>query len=133
MASGTLGGFVMALPLGLLSDRFDRRLIIIGAAITAAMTLLAIITLVPRGAVPWLQYLCVAPFGGTFMPTYSIVIAYVNDSMPEVEFVAAAGNLLIVQGAGAAVTPPTSLTFPRPCFQDTLSIRPRQSAASLAD
>jgi hypothetical protein len=67
------------------------------------------------------------------MPTYSIVIAYVNDSMPEGEFVAAAGNLLIVQGAGAAVTPPTSLTFPRPCFQDPLSIRPRQSAASLAD
>ena len=54
MASGTLGGFAMALPLGLLSDRFDRRLIIIGAAITAAMTLLAIIALVPVGAAPWL-------------------------------------------------------------------------------
>ena len=36
MACGTLGGFVAAWPLGLLSDRYDRRLVIIGAAAAAA-------------------------------------------------------------------------------------------------
>ena len=36
MASGTVGGFVAAWPLGLLSDRYDRRLVIIGAAAAAA-------------------------------------------------------------------------------------------------
>jgi MFS family permease len=105
MASGTLGGFVMALPLGWLSDRFDRRLIIIGAASAAAMTLLAMNAFVPLGAEPWLLYLCVALFGGTFMPTYSIVIAHVNDTIAQDDFVAAAGTLLLVQGVGAAVGP----------------------------
>ncbi len=36
MACGTVGGFVAAWPLGLLSDRYDRRLVIIGAAAAAA-------------------------------------------------------------------------------------------------
>ena len=36
MACGTLGGFLAAWPLGLLSDRYDRRLVIIGAAAAAA-------------------------------------------------------------------------------------------------
>ena len=39
MASGTVGGFLAAWPLGLLSDRYDRRLVIIGAAAAAAASL----------------------------------------------------------------------------------------------
>jgi MFS family permease len=41
MACGTLGGFVAAWPLGLLSDRYDRRLVIIGAAAAAATSLIS--------------------------------------------------------------------------------------------
>src|SRR5262249_45076974 len=40
MSCGTLGGFLMAWPLGWLSDRVDRRLVIIAASITAATMLL---------------------------------------------------------------------------------------------
>lgn len=105
MASGTLGGFVMAWPLGWLSDRIDRRFVIIGAAITAAAALLTMIALVPDDASPWLLDFCVFLFGGTIVPTYSIVIAHVNDAVRRGEFVAASGGLLIVQGAGAAVGP----------------------------
>src|SRR5438445_11033636 len=50
-------------------------------------------------------YLCVALFGGTIVPTYSVVMAHVNDSVGEGEFVAASGGLLIVQGAGAVAGP----------------------------
>ncbi|HEX2727640.1 MAG TPA: MFS transporter [Beijerinckiaceae bacterium] len=105
MASGTLGGFLMTWPLGWLSDRIDRRAVIIGAAITAATMLLALVATVPRDAPPWVIYLCVAVFGGTIIPTYSIVIAHVNDTVTPREFVAAAGGLLIVQGAGATLGP----------------------------
>jgi MFS family permease len=105
MASGTLGGFAMAWPLGWLSDRLDRRLVIIGAAVTAAATLVLMMALVPDDAHRWILYLCVALFGGTIVPTYSIVMAHVNDSVGEGEFVAAAGGLLIMQGVGAAVGP----------------------------
>ena len=105
MACGTLGGFLMAWPVGWLSDRLDRRLVIIGAAITATATLFAMMALVPEEPSRWILYLCVAIFGGTIVPTYSVVMAHVNDAVGEGEFVAASGGLLIMQGVGAAVGP----------------------------
>jgi MFS family permease len=105
MACGTLGGFLFTWPLGWLSDRLDRRLAIIGAAIIAAVTVLTIVAVVPNEAPRWILYLCVAIFGGTIVPTYSVVMAHVNDSVCAGEFVAASGGLLIVQGAGAVFGP----------------------------
>jgi MFS family permease len=105
MASGTLGAFLLAWPLGWLSDRLDRRLVIIGAAITAVASLLTMMALVPDDAHRWILYLCVALLGGTIVPTYSIVMAHVNDAVGKGEFVAASGGLLIMQGIGAAVGP----------------------------
>jgi MFS family permease len=105
MASGTLGGFLMAWPVGWLSDHFDRRRVIIGAAITATAALLLMILLLPDKPSRWILYLCVAIFGGTIVPTYSVVMAHVNDLVGEGEFVAASGGLLIMQGVGATVGP----------------------------
>ena len=61
--------------------------------------------LVPNDAPRWILYLCVGLFGGTIIPTYSIVMAHVNDAVGKGEFVAASGGLLIMQGVGAAVGP----------------------------
>ena len=105
MASGTLGGFLMAWPLGWLSDRLDRRLVIIGAAITATASLFTMMALVPDEPSRWILYLCAGILGGTIVPTYSVVMAHVNDAVGEGEFVAASGGLLIMQGVGAAVGP----------------------------
>jgi MFS family permease len=105
MASGTLGGFLMTWPVGWLSDRFDRRRVIIGAALTATAALFTMMALVPDEPSRWMLYLCVAIFGGTIVPTYSVVMAHVNDAVGEDEFVAASGGLLIMQGAGAAAGP----------------------------
>src|SRR5260221_4907938 len=103
MACGTLGGFLFTWPLGWLSDRLDRRLVIIGAAVIAAVALLTIVALVPDSAPRWILYLCVAIFGGTIVPTYSVVMAHVNDAVGKGEFVAASGRVLIRQCAGAVV------------------------------
>src|ERR1700736_2782994 len=54
MASGTLGGFLMAWPVGWLSDRFDRRFVIIGAALTATATLFTMMAFVPDEPSRWL-------------------------------------------------------------------------------
>ena len=105
MASGTLGGFLMAWPVGWLSDRLDRRRVIIGAAITATASLFIMMALVPDEPSRWILYLCAAIFGGTIVPTYSVVMAHVNDAVGEGEFVAASGGLLIMQGVGAAAGP----------------------------
>jgi MFS family permease len=105
MASGTLGGFVAAWPLGMLSDRYDRRLVIMGAAGASAASLIAMIVFVPANAYPWLLYLCVALFGGMIIPTYSLALAHVSDAVEPGEMVAATGGLLLAHGAGAAVGP----------------------------
>lgn len=105
MASGTLGGFLMAWPLGWLSDRVDRRVAIIGAALTAAASLCTMMALVPDEASRWILYVCAGVLGGTIVPTYSVVMAHVNDAVGEGEFVAASGGLLITQGVGAVAGP----------------------------
>ena len=66
---------------------------------TAAITFLVIVAFIPSDASLSAIYVCVALFGGTIIPTYSIVIAHVNDGVTPGEFVAASGGLLIVQGA----------------------------------
>lgn len=105
MACGTLGGFAAAWPLGLLSDRCDRRLVIIGAAAVAAGSLLAMLALVPGDAYPRLLYLCVALFGGMIIPTYSLALAHLSDAVAPEEMVAASGGLLLAHGAGATAGP----------------------------
>ncbi|WP_230530234.1 MFS transporter [Microvirga roseola] len=105
MACGTLGGFAMTWPLGWLSDRLDRRYVVIGASATAAVILLALVNFVPDTVSVWLLFICVAIFGGSVIPTYSVVIAHVNDMARPGEFVSAAGGLLILQGVGAAAGP----------------------------
>lgn len=73
MAGGTLGGFLMAWPIGQLSDRIDRRLVIVGAAVTASATLVVLMALVPDDATRWALYLCAAVIGGTIIPAESPV------------------------------------------------------------
>jgi len=78
MACGTLGGFLLTWPLGWLSDRFDRRLVIIGAAVTAAVTLLIMVGVVPKQAPRWILYLCVAICGSMGWRSNVLVSANVS-------------------------------------------------------
>ncbi|WP_134496858.1 MFS transporter [Microvirga pakistanensis] len=105
MAFGTLGGFLTTWPLGWLSDRMDRRHVIIGAAAMAASILGALVHFVPEDVATWLLFIYGAIFGGSVIPTYSIVTAHVNDMVRPGEFVSASGGLLILQGLGAASGP----------------------------
>ena len=57
----------MTWPLGWLSDRMDRRAVIVGAAVTAAITFLVIVAFIPSDASLSAIYLCVALFGGTII------------------------------------------------------------------
>ena len=105
MASGTLGAFATTWPLGYLSDRIDRRWLIIAMTLVASVTITAMLTLLPENLPDWITYLLVFVFGGVVVPTYSLVTAHVNDCVTPGEFVAASGGLLIVQGTGAATGP----------------------------
>lgn len=105
MASASLGGFAMTWPLGWLSDRRDRRSLIVTIAIVAAAVMTAMLTLLPSDLPEGAMYVLAFIFGGVVIPTLSLVIAHVNDKVGPGGFVAASAGLLIVQGAGAVAGP----------------------------
>ena len=105
MACATVGGFLLAWPLGWLSDRIDRRIVVIVIAMAAIASMAALLTFLPTDTSRAMLCLYVALFGGTVVPTYSVVMAHVNDAVGKDQFVAASGCLLLVNGVGSAVGP----------------------------
>lgn len=105
MACGSLGGFISTWPMGWLSDRVDRRSLIVGLAMVAAGALLWMLLFVPDHPEQVVTYGLVALFGALVIPAYSLVLAHVNDHVPPGQFAAASGGLLILWGAGSALGP----------------------------
>ena len=105
MACATLGAFATTWPFGWISDRMDRRVLIILIALGSSLILGATVLAVPDRMPPLVIYGLAFLFGGLVLPTYSIVVAHVNDAVSPQEFVAASGGLLIVQGTGMATGP----------------------------
>lgn len=96
------GSLVMQYPIGWLSDRMDRRRVIILAAIIGAGACTLGFT-----SDATLPVLMVAGFftGGMAMPLYSLLIAYVNDYLDPEDMPAASGGLIFAYGAGAITGP----------------------------
>ncbi len=97
-----LGATMLQFPLGWLSDRMDRRmLILLAAALGGAGALLG---MVAGSSFPLLLG---AAFlvGGTSNPLYSLLIAYTNDFLDRDDMAAASGGLLFINGLGAIAGP----------------------------
>jgi MFS family permease len=103
MSAVVLGGALAQWPLGSLSDRVDRRIVMIIAAMiamVAAITLMIVPAvhknvLVAAGAV----------FGAGAFPLYAIAVAHTNDYANAAESVEVSSGLLLTYGIGAAVGP----------------------------
>ncbi len=100
-----LGGMVMQFPLGRLSDRIDRRLVLVGAAGLAVPICLAMAAAGEVGLAGWPLYAGVAAVGGLTLPIYSICIAHTNDHLKPGQMVAASGTLVLVLGTGVVFGP----------------------------
>lgn len=95
------GGVALQWPLGRLSDRFDRRRIIVFTlAGTVATTLL--LALLEAG-LPLL--LTGALFGGLSFALYPLCVAHTNDHLTPEQRIAASGGLVLLYSAGAAAGP----------------------------
>ena len=102
VATFYVGALLVQYPLGWLSDRMDRRLLIlIVAAICAGG---AVIGMLLGGFFPMLL---VAAFlvGGMSNPLYSLLIAYTNDFLEAEDMAAAAGGMVFINGLGAVFGP----------------------------
>ncbi len=101
MALGVLPAILLQLPLGRLSDRFDRRSVLIAMAVAAALAgALALQT--GRGT---LFFVAVALYGGLTLTMYALCLSHINDHLHPEQMVAASATVLLVNGIGAALGP----------------------------
>lgn len=102
MFVAVLGGLVFQIPVGRLSDRGDRRVVLIGLALGFAMVALLLVVLPHTLTV----VLPVAALLGGFMSTlYPVCVAYALDHMSSDRMVAVSGKLILVNGIGSALGP----------------------------
>jgi len=103
MAAVFLGGVILQYPLGVLSDRVNRRFVSIVAALVAAGVCASIGL---AGNLPFLPALLVfGVAGATILPNTSVIIAHVNDRAPVTALVAVSGGLVLMLGLGAVIGP----------------------------
>ncbi len=105
VAAAALGGMLAQFPVGNLSDRFDRRLVI--AAISfAGLLLCSAIAIGNQFLGKGLElFIAVGLVGALLLPVYSLCIAHTNDFLKPSQVVAASGALVLVMNAGVILGP----------------------------
>lgn len=103
MSAVVIGGALSQWPFGRLSDRVDRRLVIMAACAASAAAGLA---LVAAGLIwPALTVIAGALFGVFAFPVYALSVAHTNDMAVGSDFVAIAGGLLLINGIASVIGP----------------------------
>ena len=98
-----IGAIVFQYPIGWLSDRMDRRKLIVACAGLAGLVML--VGFVAGGSYPVLLAVS-AVSGGLSQPLYAMLIAYTNDYLEIEDMPAASGGLVFLNGLGAIAGPP---------------------------
>ncbi len=102
MASFLFGGVIFQWPIGWISDRVNRRVVIIGMAVTVIIACITAILLPKSGL---LFFVVIVILGSAAMPMYSLSIAYANDRLQPEQIVPASGSLVMVAGIGLSTGP----------------------------
>lgn len=102
MAAAIAGTLVLQWPIGALSDRFDRRMIL---AILSFLAMVAAFSCVYFTWSSLTLFVSVGIFGGLAFPLYSVCVAYTNDHLKPNQMVAASGVLVLAGGMGAVIGP----------------------------
>jgi len=107
MAAVMGGGMIFQWPLGKLSDSMDRRWVMGGASIVAAMAALAASQ---QAHASVLLYILAFIFGGFCLSLYPLVVALTHDHLRPNEIVPASGTIILIGGL-TSVTGPISVAF----------------------
>lgn len=104
MALPPLGVILSQYPIGWISDRFDRRTIIMLLSLLA--TLFCAVTLAGGYYVTRLMLISlVTAFGVVSLPIYSLVIAHANDHLQKEQVLGASAKLVLLYGVGSIIGP----------------------------
>ena len=104
MTAAVVGGAAAQWPLGILSDKWERRKTLVAIAVVGSIMGTALAMFASTiGALP--LYLLGALWGAMAFPLYAIAVAYANDFAEPGEHVNLSSGLLLVYGIGATVGP----------------------------
>ncbi|SEP83785.1 Predicted arabinose efflux permease, MFS family [Devosia sp. YR412] len=102
-AIAAIAGAIGQIPFGRLSDRIDRRWVMVGLGGAAAVTGALIVLINPGPG--WIMYVLFALYGLAANPLYPIAVAHANDFAKDGEFARVAGGMLLILGVGLAIGP----------------------------
>ncbi|MCW5693824.1 MAG: MFS transporter [Pseudolabrys sp.] len=102
MSAATLAGAISQWPVGRLSDRVDRRMVLLALLISAAVVGFLLWLTAASGALLLVFGLL---FGALALPTYSLAAAHAYDRTPPSETLPTAATILLANAAGAVIGP----------------------------
>ncbi|XYK81439.1 MAG: MFS transporter [Labrenzia sp.] len=98
-----LAGAVAQIPIGYLSDRMDRRIVLAVVAAVALAADIAFVVLLPDSQLT--NLLLVAVFGAAIFAMYPVIVAHANDHAPPGTSIQVSGGLLMMFGTGSIIGP----------------------------
>ena len=96
-------GAILQWPIGYLSDRIDRRIILVGVTLIASCLSIFIVASSYLSLI--IFFIILAFYAGMSLPMYSLAVAHTNDFLQPDEIVAASSSMAILVGIGAILGP----------------------------
>jgi len=103
VAALVLGGIVLQLPIGWISDLRDRRIVLAGMAGFAALA--ACVGAIAHGTDSAVTVVAIALFGGLTFPFYTVAVSHVNDRIDAAHRLPASGAMILLFGIGSVLGP----------------------------
>ncbi|HEX7046244.1 MAG TPA: MFS transporter [Gammaproteobacteria bacterium] len=103
MAATIFGGLMMQYPIGMISDRVDRRTVLATLTILSAATSIGLLAV--GGEYLLLLYVTGVLFGGLLFTSYPVAVAHTHDHFEANQVVTVSAALIVVYGLGAAIGP----------------------------
>ena len=105
MSIVVLGGLGFQVPVGMLADRFDRRIVMSGILIVVGVSWGLLSFSIANGVSLVVLMVMALAFGGAISSVYPLCVALTFDRLDRKYYVAASGRLLMVYSIGATIGP----------------------------